>query len=325
MNMYSLIIPSIVAVLIFLGMMLLSQRIDKKESIRERMQRMAGPKAVEEDTEAAVNVLYSEQEPSDFAKFLEKILLLTGADTMAFRKKSQLLFYRAGVGSAEAPIYYLFYKRILWIVVLLIALWIVFLPTEGSLDKTFNIIIAGTLAVLALRGADMYLSNKREKRSKKLMRGFPDTVDLLLACVESGLALDGALARVCKELGRAYPEITQELNRTRLELTLISDRPQALINLAERTDLHIFRLLTTTLLQSERFGTSLAETLRVLCDDSRQTELMQAEEKAGRLPTLMTIPLILLLLPALFIIVLGPSVLTTLKNIHNVQENRDWR
>ena len=168
---------------------------------------------------------------------------------------------------------------------------------------------AGFVVILGIMGPDMYLRNAREKREKILTRSFPDALDLLLVCVESGLALDGALARVCKELGRAHPAITQELNRTRLELTLLNDRAQALANLSERTDMLAFRSLVTTLLQSEKFGTSLTDTLRVLSEDFRNTRLMIAEDKAGRLPVLMTIPLITLMMPALFLIILGPAII----------------
>jgi tight adherence protein C len=107
-----------------------------------------------------------------------------------------------------------------------------------------------------------------------------------------------------------------ELNRTRIELTLLNDRNQALSNLAERTDMLSFRTLVTTLLQSERFGTSLTDTLRVLSEDARNTRLMMAETIAGRLPVLMTIPMIVLMMPALFIVILAPAVMKTLASFH---------
>jgi tight adherence protein C len=146
-----------------------------------------------------------------------------------------------------------------------------------------------------------------------LTRAFPDTLDLLLICVESGLPLDAALNRVCAELGLAYPEMTQELNRTRLELALLNDRVKALNNLAERTDLIGFRALTSSLIQSERFGTSLSDTLRVLSEEMRLDRIARIEEKAARLPVLLTIPLIFLLMPAFLLIVLGPAIISFMR------------
>jgi tight adherence protein C len=155
-------------------------------------------------------------------------------------------------------------------------------------------------------GAHLYITNATQKRKKTLLRSFPDGLDLMVVCVESGLALDAAINRVCAELAYAHPQLAKELNRTRLELALLNNRSQALANLAERTDLVAFRSLAAALIQTERFGTNLTDTLRVLSDDYRQTRLMQAEEKAGRLPAMMAVPLITLLLPALVLIILGP-------------------
>jgi tight adherence protein C len=168
--------------------------------------------------------------------------------------------------------------------------------------------VAFFITVIALFGPKLYLQNMIDKRKKILQRAFPDTLDLLLICVESGLALDAALTRVCNELGRAYPEMTAELNRTRLELALINDRVRALMNLGERTDMVAFRSLISALIQSERFGTSLTDTLRVLSDEFRLERLSIAEAKAARLPVMMTVPLIFLLMPAFFLIVLGPAI-----------------
>jgi len=186
-----------------------------------------------------------------------------GINTEAFRKSSQLRFYRSGIISLNGPVYYLFFKRIGFLFFFALAIWIGSKAGTG-MHRIMYYMIAGMTAFLGLMGPDMILRNQREKREKVLQRSFPDALDLLLVCVESGLALDGALSRVCKELGRAHPEITLELNRTRLELTLLNDRSQALTNLSERTDMLAFRTLVSTLLQSEKFGTSLTDTLRVL-------------------------------------------------------------
>jgi tight adherence protein C len=221
-----------------------------------------------------------------------------------------LRFARAGIASPDAPIYYLFFQRIASFGFFTIGVVLV-LTAKG--DMTFQA-IGGLIGLLGVFGPKLWLQNSIDRRAKLLLRAFPDTLDLLLICVESGLALDAALARVCGELARAYPEMTTELNRTRLELTLLNDRVRALMNLGDRTGMVAFRSLVVALIQSERFGTSLIDTLRVLSEDFRLQRLANAEAKAARLPVLMTIPLMLLLMPAFLLIVLGPSIVAFLHN-----------
>ncbi len=304
-----LLLPAIAAILVFLLFMVVSQLTNKKENIRERMERIVGEEnALSNAGDASEFDDDVVEASSPLANMCDHILRAMGMDTETFRKESQLRFYRAGLGSYNAPTYYLFFKRIGIVFFVLIAAYLVFSDATGMI-KLMHWLLAILLLFLGFFGGDTYLQNQRTKREKILQSSFPDALDLLLVCVESGLALDGSLARVCKELGHAHPEITQELNRTRLELTLLNNRPQALTNLAERTDMMAFRSLSTSLLQSERFGTSLTDTLRVLSDDYRQTRLMVAEDKAGRLPVMMTLPLIVLMMPALFLIILGPAIL----------------
>jgi tight adherence protein C len=254
-----------------------------------------------EDAPVALN-----GEPSPRAKGMLTLLRSLGVNTDEASRKLDLSFARAGINSPDAPVYYLFFQRIGALVMLSGAL-IIFLSATAD-NKLLMYTLGGILLIVAFFGPKLYLQNMIDKRKKLLQRAFPDTLDLLLICVESGLALDAALTRVCNELGRAYPEMTAELNRTRLELALINDRVRALVNLGERTDMTAFRSLISALIQSERFGTSLSDTLRVLSEEFRLERLSTAEAKAARLPVLMTIPLIFLLMPALFIVVLGPAV-----------------
>lgn len=311
--MEAFLLPILSATIVFISFMLIASSMrTSRGHVQDRVRRMAEENALAVGTGGGSESLSLDEDITPTAAFMAGLLRLIGTDIEKFRKNSQMRFYRAGIQSASAPIYYLFYKRIGFLFVLLLAFMVFMSPAEGTM-KLANYVGVTLLVILAFGGADLFLSNEETKRKKMLQRSFPDALDLMLVCVESGLALDGALARVCRELGRAYPEITQELNRTRLELTLLNDRSQALANLADRTDLLSFRALTTTLLQSEKFGTSLTDTLRVLSEDYRNNRLMIAEEKAGRLPVLMTVPLILLMMPALFLIILGPVIIQAMK------------
>ncbi len=246
-----------------------------------------------------------EREKSALAGFCESFLKIIGVHVDEAIAEMRPVIEHAGIASIDAPYYILFMRRIGGYLLAFFGALFMLQPAEGT-DALLNYILGGILVIAGLFGTKLYLKNRIQKRAEILQRSFPDTLDLMVVCVESGLALDAALSRVCRELGRAHPEITKELNRTRLELALLNDRSQALMNLAERTNLIAFRSLVAALIQTEKFGTSLTDTLRVLSEDYRLTRLAIAENKAGRLPVLMTIPLILLLMPAFLLIVLGP-------------------
>ncbi len=252
-----------------------------------------------------------EPDLSPLAETLHAILSV-GINMERYRKDHAMEYYRAGFHSPNHPIYFLGFRIIAGpLIALLGVYYLLFAPTgSGGSGSLMNMILGGILLAVGLFGAPLLLSNSRQKREKKLVNQFPDSLDLLLVCVETGLALDGALARVTRELGRTAPEITEELNRTRMELSLLNDRQQALMNLASRTNLAPFKTLVGALLQSERMGTSLTDTLRVLSEDYRMRRLMDAETRAGRLPAIITIPLVLFMLPALFLIILGPAALS---------------
>ncbi len=321
MELSNIIFPAIAAISIFIIYMLVVTAVGRKDSVKERVHRLSasGDEITEDSAEALlpdIDVTGDSKRRSSLAVALEPILRIVGANPERFRKENQLRFYRAGMTSPDVPVLYLAAKIIGLPVAILIAVSLITSDASGSM-KALNYFGAFMIAILGIFGPNLYVTNSLQKRQKRLQRSFPDALDLLLVCVESGLALDGALARVCKELHNAHPEVSEELNRTRLELTLLNDRERALMNLAERTDLVPFRSLVASLLQTEKFGTSLTDTLRVLSEDYRTHRLLAAEEKAGRLPVLMTLPLITLMMPAFFLIVLGPAIINVIEVFSN--------
>jgi tight adherence protein C len=161
--------------------------------------------------------------------------------------------------------------------------------------------------LLAYKAPDLWLKNKIQKRSHAIRKGLPDALDLLVICAEAGLTVDAAFGRVAKELGKAYPELGDEFALTSIELGFLTDRRSAFENLAGRIDLAAVRGVVTTMIQTEKYGTPLASALRVLSAEFRNERMMRAEEKAARLPAIMTVPLILFILPTLFIVILGPA------------------
>ncbi|WP_447762827.1 type II secretion system F family protein [Sphingopyxis panaciterrae] len=166
--------------------------------------------------------------------------------------------------------------------------------------------IMGAL-LLGYKAPDLFVQNKRQKRTDLIRKGLPDALDLLVICAEAGLTVDAAFQRVSKELGRAYPELGEEFALTSIELGFLTERRQAFENLAYRVNLESVKGVVTTMIQTEKYGTPLASALRVLSAEFRNERMMRAEEKAARLPAIMTVPLILFILPCLFIVILGPA------------------
>jgi len=176
---------------------------------------------------------------------------------------------------------------------------------EWSSFKRF-LVFAAALG-LGYKGPDVFLQNQISKRTDAIRKGLPDALDLLVICAEAGLTVDAAFERVARELGRAYPELGDEFSLTSIELAFLTDRRIAFENLAYRVNLDSVRGVVTTMIQTERYGTPLASALRVLSAEFRNERMMRAEEKAARLPAIMTVPLILFILPVLFIVILGPA------------------
>lgn len=302
------VIALLVAFMVFCSYLLVDQYLVEKKR-RESLKLRIAPDGSTRGPQDEEPLLALESKPSPRAQMMGKLLRMLGVNVDEASRKLERRFAQGGVSSPDAPINYLFFQRIASLFLFAVALMVILSPAEG-VDQIADWIGGLFIMIIAIFGPYLYLQNRIDRRMKKLQRAFPDTLDLLLICVESGLALDAALNRVCTELGRAYPDMTEELNRTRLELALINDRVRALMNLGDRTNMVAFRSLVAALIQSERFGTSLTDTLRVLSEDFRLLRLSAAEAKAARLPVLLTIPLIFLLMPAFILVILGPAIVT---------------
>ncbi|GGD56485.1 type II secretion system F family protein [Croceicoccus mobilis] len=177
-------------------------------------------------------------------------------------------------------------------------------PEWGAV-KRFAVFAGSLLA--GYYGPNVYLTNLVNKRTDAIRKALPDALDLLVICAEAGLTVDASFNRVARELGRAYPELSDEFALTSIELSFLTERRLAFENLTYRVNLEAMKGVTTTMVQTERYGTPLASALRVLSAEFRNERMMRAEEKAARLPAIMTVPLILFILPVLFIVILGPA------------------
>jgi tight adherence protein C len=215
---------------------------------------------------------------------------------------------QAGIRSKEWAVAVIFARMVLPIVLGAFAAIMIYLvdyfPEWGTMKK-FGLFAAAVGA--GYKGPEIFLQNMMNKRTDAIRKGLPDALDLLVICAEAGLTVDAAFDRVAKELGRAYPELGDEFSLTSIELSFLQERRQAFENLAYRVNLDSVKGVVTTMVQTERYGTPLASALRVLSAEFRNERMMRAEEKAARLPAIMTVPLILFILPVLFVVILGPA------------------
>ncbi|WP_108810756.1 type II secretion system F family protein [Sphingorhabdus sp. Alg231-15] len=223
-------------------------------------------------------------------------------------KESQQKLAQAGIRSKDLAYAVIFSRMVLPIILgggAALALYgFDYMPDWTPIKKFAG--FAGA-CIAGYKGADVYLNNLISKRTDLVRKGLPDAIDLLVICAEAGLTVDAAFARVAKELGDAYPELADEFSLTSIELGFLTERRQAFENLAYRVALEHVKGVVTTMIQTEKYGTPLASALRVLSAEFRNDRMMRAEEKAARLPAIMTIPLILFILPTLFIVILGPA------------------
>lgn len=228
--------------------------------------------------------------------------------------KIALRLAQAGWRSPEAVSIFLFLKLCLPFAVGGLATVMIYgemvqLPPAGRPIAAMIAVIVGAYL------PEIFVKNAIDKRRVALQKGLPDTLDLLVICAEAGLALDAALSRVAGEMARSCPEIADEFGLTSIELGFLPVRRTALENLTKRIDTPAIRGVVNTLLQTEKYGTPLAQSLRVLAAEFRDERMLKAEEKAAKLPATMTVPLVLFVLPTLFIVLLGPAVLRVIDGL----------
>ncbi|HEV7372382.1 type II secretion system F family protein [Arenibaculum sp.] len=175
--------------------------------------------------------------------------------------------------------------------------------------------LAGTLG--GFYAPDLYVANLAARRRQALQRGVPDALDLMVICAEAGSSLDAAINRVARELGGSYPELGEELGITAMELGFLPDRRAVLENFARRTGLPAIRSVVATLMQAEKYGTPLGQSLRVLSSEYRNERMLKAEEKAARLPATLTVPLVCFIMPALFVVLIGPAIISAMESLRH--------
>lgn len=238
----------------------------------------------------------------------ERLNLLRGSAADQTTRKLR----QAGYHSRDAAVVYVFIKLVLPLG--LGFLMILLTSSPGLLGLSEDMILPACMAAVITGFVlpEFYIKNVTARRREVLNHVLPEGLDLLTICVEAGLSIDAAFRRVARELQSSMPELAIEFEMTAIELTYLPDRQQALENLGERSDSPAMAALVNALRQTEKYGTPLAGSLRVLSQEFRQTRASKAEEKGARMPALMTVPLMVFILPTLITVLLAPAIMSAL-------------
>lgn len=232
----------------------------------------------------------------------------------------RLKLKRAGYHARDAMFAFLFAKLALLLGLAAGAAFFIFVVHAVAMPPAIGLlsVIGGALVGWML--PDVFVKNLSQKREDVLRKAMPDALDLMVICAEAGLSLDAAFDRVGREIGPTCPELAEEIGLTGVELNFLPDRHKALQGLAERVPLQSVMALVNTLIQTEKYGTPLAQALRVLSAEMREERMMRAEEKAARLPAVLTVPMIIFILPPLFVVLIGPAVIKVMDAMKGVHQ-----
>jgi len=216
---------------------------------------------------------------------------------------------QAGFRGQAPYVAFLFFRLITPVVMFVVTLFYLFVVVQLDQPAMVKIGICLGAAYAGMQAPYFFLKNRIAKRQLSIKRAFPDALDLLLICVESGMSIEAAFKRVSGEIGSQSIALAEELTLTTAELSYLQDRKTAYENLAKRTDLDGVKSVCMALQQAEKYGTPLAQTLRVMSQENRDMRMSDAEKKAAGLPPKLTVPMILFFLPVLFVVILGPAAI----------------
>jgi tight adherence protein C len=279
----------------------LSQRMKSVATERERIRARARERMIADKNKRSLR-----QETKAYMKqTVERFSLSKWLGTD--RAKTQMAM--AGFRGPQAEVAFLFFRLVTPVLSLAISAFYTFVVSRFELAVTLKMGIVVLAAFIGLKMPELYLKNTIGKRQQSMRRAFPDAMDLLLICVESGMSIEHAFRKVAQEIGIQSIPLAEELTLVTAELSFLPDRRSAYENLALRTGLDSVRQITTVLIQAERYGTPVGTALRVVAQESRDSRMMLAEKKAAGLPPKLTVPMILFFLPVLFAVIMTPAII----------------
>jgi tight adherence protein C len=242
-------------------------------------------------------------------RYMQKVVDQLNLNKWVGQDEARLKLIQAGYRGHAPYIAYLFFRMVMPVVAVLSTAFYIFVVLKMEQPTVIKIGLCLIAAYLGMQLPYLFLKNRIGKRQLSIKRAFPDALDLLLICVESGMSIESAFRRVAAEIGMQSIPLAEEFTLTTAELSYLPDRRQAYENLGQRTDLDGVKSVCVALQQAERYGTPLAQTLRVLSQENRDLRMSEAEKKAAALPPKLTVPMILFFLPVLFVVILGPAAI----------------
>jgi tight adherence protein C len=229
------------------------------------------------------------------------------------QEEARALLVQAGYRGQAPYVTFLFFRLVMPVVSLLVSLFYVFVVIDLDQPPLMKLAMCIGATYFGMHLPTLFIKNKIARRQLSIKRAFPDALDLLLICVESGNSIEAAFKRVALEIGIQSIPLAEEFTLTTAELSYLQERRQAYENLAKRTNLEGVKSVCIALQQAERYGTPLAQTLRVMAQENRDIRMSEAEKKAAGLPPKLTVPMILFFLPVLFVVILGPAAIRVMQ------------
>lgn len=252
-------------------------------------------------------------------RIVEQFKLLEVFDAAAARKRLMMAGLRG-----EKPVFGFMLARVVTPIGMgVAAVFYIYVLEVVDLAPFMKLAVSIGALIIGYYLPNIWLSNAVTKRQQKIQLAFPDSLDLLLICVESGMSIEAAMQKVTEEVATSCPELGEEYGLTTAELSYLQDRKMAYYNLGERTGVEGVKAVVTALIQSETYGTPLGSALRVMAAENREIRMQEAEKKAAALPPKLTVPMILFFLPVLFVVILGPGVIVALSKQEKTQTSSE--
>lgn len=242
-------------------------------------------------------------------QYMQRVVEQLDLNKWLGKEEARTLLTQAGYRGSAPYVAFLFFRLVAPLVLMVLSVVYVFFLLDLDQPTTVKIGICIAATFFGIQLPPLILKNKIQKRQLSIRRAFPDALDLLLICVEAGMSIEAALRKVSQEVGAQSIPLAEEFTLTTAELSYLPDRKQAYENLARRTGLEGVKSVCLALQQSERYGTPMANALRVMAQENRDMRMAEAEKKAAALPPKLTVPMIVFFLPVLFIVILGPAAI----------------
>lgn len=272
---------------------------ERREELRQRhKESLNGRKGASLRTEATGST-----------KFIKQISERFNLAKLVASEDTQDKLSQAGLRGPTPIMVFNFFRFVMPFVVFLLTLLYLFLLTHFSWSPMMKMAASVAAALLGYYLPDIYITNIIQHRQQSIMGAFPDALDLLLICVESGMSVEAGFQKVAAEIGQSSPQLAEEFALTTAELSYLPDRKQAFENLAKRCGHPGVKAVATALNQAERYGTPLGQALRTCAQENREMRMMEAEKKAAALPAKLTVPMIIFFLPCLFVVIMGPAIM----------------